>query len=273
MKLIIDADTLVYKAAGAMISKNIETGESVQDTNKLHLYHNCRKQVEKIITKCRDSINSFDVTAYLYLTAENDKESFRLKLFPEYKANRRNLKRPLMYKEAREYYKESFNATVVSGIEADDMVAMEMYRHYKSLGQRDHKTVFSSLRVCDTVLAGIDKDLDQIPGWHYNYNKDQFYFVSILNGQKSFYKQILAGDRVDNIPRIRKHWRSKQCFDAIDKSKSLEEIKTIVYNEYERLYELEAYIKSIPEIEEEITLQGKLLHLKRFEDDEYEYKL
>lgn len=49
------------------------------------------------------------------------------------------------------------------------------------------------------VIVTIDKDLDQVAGWHYNFVKGDFYYVTEPEGVRSFYSQILTGDRVDNI--------------------------------------------------------------------------
>ena len=48
-------------------------------------------------------------------------------------------------------------------------------------------------------MVHIDKDLNQFRGWHYNYRKQQKYYVSEFEGLVSFYTQILTGDRIDNI--------------------------------------------------------------------------
>jgi 5'-3' exonuclease len=45
----------------------------------------------------------------------------------------------------------------------------------------------------------IDKDLDMIRGWHYNFIKDKKYLIDDQEAIKHFYTQILTGDRVDNI--------------------------------------------------------------------------
>ncbi len=49
----------------------------------------------------------------------------------------------------------------------------------------------------------IDKDLDMIRGWHYNFIKDKKYFIDDQQAIKHFYTQILTGDRVDNIIGLR----------------------------------------------------------------------
>jgi len=50
-----------------------------------------------------------------------------------------------------------------------------------------------------TCICSIDKDLDQIPGWHYNFVKQIKYKITPEEGLKHFYTQLLTGDRIDNI--------------------------------------------------------------------------
>lgn len=47
------------------------------------------------------------------------------------------------------------------------------------------------------ILASIDKDLKQIPGQHYNWDKDEFKEVSLDEGNLFFYTQVLTGDPTD----------------------------------------------------------------------------
>ena len=50
------------------------------------------------------------------------------------------------------------------------------------------------------VVATIDKDLDQIPGDHYDYRQHVFYDVNIFDAEMFFWKQCITGDSTDNIP-------------------------------------------------------------------------
>jgi len=42
-----------------------------------------------------------------------------------------------------------------------------------------------------------------IRGWHYNFVKQNLYYVTEQEAIKNFYIQILTGDRVDNIPGLK----------------------------------------------------------------------
>ena len=49
------------------------------------------------------------------------------------------------------------------------------------------------------TIASIDKDLDMIPGVHYDFVKDFHYEVDKHQALRNFYRQMLTGDKIDNI--------------------------------------------------------------------------
>lgn len=52
------------------------------------------------------------------------------------------------------------------------------------------------------VLATVDKDLNSVAGLHYNYDKKEYFDVATDDALKFFYAQIIAGDDTDDIPGI-----------------------------------------------------------------------
>lgn len=109
-------------------------------------------------------------------------DNFRKKIYPEYKANRVK-PLPNWLQQCREILVTQYGSTIVNGKETDD-----------ALGIR--QTELNG----DSRIVSIDKDLLQIPGYHYNWIKDIHILVSPLDGLKTFYKQLIAGDGTDNIP-------------------------------------------------------------------------
>lgn len=99
-----------------------------------------------------------------------------------YKGNRSKLTKPKHYAALREHLKR-MGAVVVEGMEADDAVGIESTRgNYWIVHQ--------------------DKDLNQLPGWHYSPTKCLEYFVEPFEGLRSFYTQVLTGDVTDHIPGL-----------------------------------------------------------------------
>lgn len=105
--------------------------------------------------------------------------NFRKIINTEYKANRKDKEPPHYLQDCREYLIKEWNAVVSEGIEADDLLGIE---------QTD-----------ETVVCSLDKDLLMIPGVHFNWNKVEYTHVDQTLGLRTFYKQMLIGDRSDNI--------------------------------------------------------------------------
>lgn len=98
-----------------------------------------------------------------------------------YKANRTSPK-PYYLEEIRQYLLDNWKAIPVSGKEADDQVATRAYE---------------SSKPC--VICSPDKDLDQIPGLHWNYRSNVEYTISEEEARQFFWQQVLSGDPSDNI--------------------------------------------------------------------------
>lgn len=102
-----------------------------------------------------------------------------------YKGNRKDMKKPVHYDAIRAYLLD-MGASLIEGMEADDAIAIRA----TELGD-------------ECVIVSIDKDFDQVKGHHYNFVKHEAYYITEEEGLKNFYKQVLTGDRVDNIIGIK----------------------------------------------------------------------
>jgi DNA polymerase-1 len=175
MRVLIDADNLAFACAA-----------SAEDTETPSIA--CARASEMAEGILRDT----NATEYeLWLTGG---DNFRYKVYPEYKANRHGAYRPKWEKEVRAFLTSSWQANTTDGIEADDM-----------LGIRQHE--LSSL-LSSSIIAHLDKDINQIPGWHFNWELNRLgkcvrekkqYFVTLEEGNRFFYYQLLTGDPTDNI--------------------------------------------------------------------------
>jgi len=108
----------------------------------------------------------------------------------------------------------------------------------------------------NTIIASIDKDLDMVPGKHFNFVKNKHYEISNAEGRHKFWCQMLTGDKTDNIPGI--HGIGPKTAEKI-----LNECKTD--NDY-RIRVLSYYtdnVYSIPCPEDHVDLIGKLLWIRR----------
>jgi hypothetical protein len=119
-----------------------------------------------------------------YLTGKDNYRHEIAKTVP-YKANR-VAEKPKHLGIIREYMISAWAFSVQEKQEADDAISIRAY----ALGEEDY------------IICSIDKDLDNVRGWHYNFGKNERYFVKEEEAIRNFYRQVLTGDRVDNVPGL-----------------------------------------------------------------------
>ena len=134
--------------------------------------------IRKALRRIKDRTGCDDMR--LFLSGDSN---FRDKIatIKPYKGGRAKRK-PHWYNEIREHLIDVRGAEVCVNMEADDAMGI--------------------LANENTVICTIDKDLDMVPGLHYNFKTDKLFNVSEHEAIKNFYKQLLTGDRVDNIQGI-----------------------------------------------------------------------
>ena len=124
----------------------------------------------------------------LWLTGPGN---FRFNYYPEYKANRIGTPRPKWEPDVRQFLIEKYGAKLSEGCEADDMVG--------------------ALQTDNTIIAHIDKDINMIPGWHYDWGlmrkgiqvrEPRKYFITPEEAIYNFYYQMLIGDTTDNLKGV-----------------------------------------------------------------------
>lgn len=172
-----------------------------------HCYYLLDKAIEAVLTalKTREFVG--------FLSGSRNFRFAIAKTRP-YKGNRDANKKPIHYSAIREYLIKYWNGKIVDNIEADDAIGI-------------------AHTVGKTIIVTIDKDLNQLPGDHYNFVKQELYTVSKEQAIKNFWLQMLTGDRVDNIqgiPGIGEVKAAKILDTAANK------YETCVYKEYEKYY-------------------------------------
>lgn len=106
-----------------------------------------------------------------------------------YKGNRAGQEKPKWFTKSREYLQTGWKCQVMQGIEADDALTIAQ-AYFRSHGIK-------------SVIASLDKDLLQEPGWHYNWNSGMLREVSYERGQRYLWEQVITGDlSTDNIPGL-----------------------------------------------------------------------
>jgi hypothetical protein len=165
-KFIADTDSTVLDEQKRVDAEPIE-----------NVLHSVKHMIQDILNETK----SGDYKVFL-----TGKDNYRdaIATIRPYKGNRDKLARPVHYEAIREYLVRVWGATVVQGCEADDEISV----------------IARNPEYSGCVIASIDKDLDQIPGKHYDFVKRVHYVVTDDDAELCFYRQCLSGDAVDNIP-------------------------------------------------------------------------
>jgi len=196
----------------------------------------CDEMMDGILT----ATGADEFRVYLSDSRENN---FRRHIYPLYKANRKDQKRPVHYIFLKNYLKENWGAMVSYGMEADDSLGIDLT---EAKG--------------NAILCSIDKDLLQVPGRHYNFVKGEMIDIDPKEGITRFYTQMLVGDTSDNIRGCR-GIGPKKAEKALEGLVEETDLLEAVYN----LYEQQEKDKSTEEILQHILLIGRLLKIKTSE--------
>jgi hypothetical protein len=129
----------------------------------------------------------FQLNVSEWITFLTGKTNFRndIAVTEPYKGNRKGEK-PKHHTLLREYLEYSWNGQVSENCEADDEIAIAATTHGDN-----------------SIIVSLDKDFDQVQGWHYNFVKRDKYYVTHDEGLLNFYCQFLTGDRIDNIVGVK----------------------------------------------------------------------
>jgi DNA polymerase I len=115
--------------------------------------------------------------------AWSDSGNFRKIILPSYKSNRKDVAKPILLPEVREYGKKKWPCYQKPMLEGDDILGI-LATHPKLI--KGHK-----------IIISLDKDLKTIPGTIYNDGKDEVYQIDEDEANWWHYYQTLTGDPTD----------------------------------------------------------------------------
>jgi len=147
--------------------------------------------------------------------------------------------------------RDNWGATLIEGKEADDEVSRIQYADYVSGGVEDKP------RIC---ITHVDKDIDMIPGPHYNPRKEEMSFISKETAYKNFFKQLITGDATDSIIGL-KGYGPVRANKIIDPLGSADECIDVVYELYQDFYQ-----DSVEDTDALLEERAQLLWMMRGED-------
>lgn len=175
---LIDADRYKHVVTYNMYKKLMEEGER-------HTTALLNEIIDNYLS--RDIFDCFEARAYIFCFSAPSSKVFRNAIAQEkkYKGNRKgddpyhytNKYEDMAY--VYEYINSRYQTLFFDDLEADDILSML---------QREETFVFSH-----------DKDLKQVPGWHWDMDKRCLFKITEEEGFVSLLKQILTGDSTDNF--------------------------------------------------------------------------
>ena len=174
MRLLIDADFIVYKCCAACETE-IDYGEDVifVTSNFSDAYNAVKREIQQI----QDVFGSFSKPILFF----SDFKNFRKKISPDYKGHR-NRKKPCGYKRVIRNLKIEYDVCIMPELEADD--AMGIY----------------ATKLTGNIIVSPDKDMRQIPGKLYNLEDTTT--ITPEEGARWHLIQTLAGDQTDGYSGV-----------------------------------------------------------------------
>ena len=174
MKLLIDADFIVYKNCAAAETE-VDFGDDVilVTSNFSDAYNATQRE----LTKLKNKFGAFSDVILFF----SDSENFRKKILPDYKGHR-NRKKPCGYKRVISELKKEYKVIIKPTLEADD--TMGIY----------------ATKYPGNIIVSPDKDMKQIPGKLYNF--EETFTVSKEDGAKWHLIQSAAGDQTDGYSGV-----------------------------------------------------------------------
>lgn len=163
--LAVDGDIIAYRTAAVCETHFEGAAESIVDST------------------LRDIATDTNISNMRIYLSGKDCFRYGISKTKPYKGNRATMVRPQYLESTKQYLINKYDAILVNGYEADDGIASDMSQ-------------------TGAAHCGIDKDMLQIPGWHYNYVKKEWQEVSEEDAILTLYRQILMGDASDNIPGL-----------------------------------------------------------------------
>jgi len=197
-----------------------------------------------ILQGVKRNLSGYD-SMTVYLSGD---DNFRLDVatMKVYKGNRDDKHRPVHAGDIKKYLEKNYEVIYSDGEEADDTIGWHHFRLWE-------EDPFCS------VVVSIDKDLDMLPGLHYNFVKEESYIVQEDEAMYNFYAQMISGDTTDNIGGIPGLGVKKAATYLAEVEKTEAALHKAVFQLYEDAFGSEA-VAAYRE-------HGQLLWIRRHEDE------
>ena len=179
MTLLIDADWLIYSSC-------CSCEQDIKWDEHLHTLHADERDIHEMIDG--------RVEYYQKIAEDNDDvvmcftqyPTFRHTIFPEYKANRKNRRKPLAFHAVIEQINQRYKSASYTGLEGDDVMAL----------------LATSKQYPNPVIVSPDKDMRTVPCTLLA--NDDMELITKKKADRHWMIQALTGDATDNYKGLEK---------------------------------------------------------------------
>ena len=207
MLLVVDIESYIFRACTAC--KTL-----VQDKHDRFIYtesYDLRKGMDYLNNFIEDLRAKFLTNDVVLVVG--DKNNWRKQYYPDYKANRKDKEKPVMYDIILNELYSNYEIVSLPNLEADDTcrIISEDNQNYATR----------------KLLVSIDKDFHSFPCELYDPLHDKQYNINQAEADYNLMKQIIMGDKADNIQGLEGYGEVKATKFMDDEPRTLEDIKQL----------------------------------------------
>ena len=185
--IIVDADTIAVQI-GAAVQVPIKWSDEVYS-----MFADGKEawiQVQDYISELQFKVASLmgvtlDESPVVLAFSDPNRKYFRHKILPTYKSNRQNREGPMLVGFLKKKMAEKYTTYCIKNLEADEILGIL---------ETDEFLIHENC-----VLVSVDKDLQTIPGTHYNPNQPDsgIIYINPFLADVNHLRQTLVGDTTD----------------------------------------------------------------------------
>ena len=207
MLLLVDIESYIFRACTAC--KTL-----MQDAREPFIYkeaYDLRKGMDYIANFIEDLKARFLTNDVILVVG--DQNNWRKQYYPDYKANRKDKEKPVMYEIILNELYNNYEIVSLPNLEADDTCRI-LYEDNQNYAVRK-------------LLVSIDKDFHSFPCELYDPLHDKQYVINEAEANYNLMKQIIMGDKADNIRGLEGYGEIKTLKFLDSEPHTLDDVKEL----------------------------------------------
>lgn len=207
MLLVVDIESYIYRAC-------VATKVLRQDPHDKFIYtesYDLRKGMDYIANFIEDLKARFLTNDVILVVG--DQNNWRKSYCSEYKANRKDKEKPVMYEIILNELYSNYEIVSLPNLEADDTCRI-IYEDNQNYNTRK-------------LLVSIDKDFRSFPCELYDPLHDKEFVINQAEANYNLMKQIIMGDKADNIQGLEGYGEVKTAKFLDSEPHTLDDVKEL----------------------------------------------